>query len=206
MSGCIAPRILNLGTRLRFTPGKRTSGAHWIKKAGWAPELVWTRWRREKSPHLQRIAHRSSSTHHSHYNYWAIQAPQKYHYKTTTLNTTCICVILMYTEVLLSLAKNNSVHTGRHILWQDQRLCSKHFVTHLKRKRNQIYRKLESYMQLCNWYGNKIQLPVQRSSLNRHLFRKYPVVMVPYSSAPSLQKSLDGICNKSSSHPHTLLS
>jgi hypothetical protein len=55
-SGCIDPHFLDLGTGGewsaslpgRFTPWERAPGTRWIGD-WWAPELVWTTWRRENS-------------------------------------------------------------------------------------------------------------------------------------------------------------
>jgi hypothetical protein len=58
-SGCIAPRLLDLGTRWRwvvsFTPRSLyPRGKHSLiptgLEAGWAPEPVWTRWWGKKFP------------------------------------------------------------------------------------------------------------------------------------------------------------
>jgi hypothetical protein len=56
-NGGIAPRILNLGARLRewpalrpfcFIPVERPHGTHWLEKAGCVPQLVWTQCTRSK--------------------------------------------------------------------------------------------------------------------------------------------------------------
>jgi hypothetical protein len=69
-NGCIAPRILDLGTRWRwmvsFTP--RPLYPH-EKEAGWAPEPLWTRWWREnfeplpglEPPIIQTVARRCTT-------------------------------------------------------------------------------------------------------------------------------------------------
>jgi hypothetical protein len=58
-SGDIATRFLNLGARLRdwpalrlccFITGERPHGTHWLEKAGWVPQLLWTQCTRSKSP------------------------------------------------------------------------------------------------------------------------------------------------------------
>jgi hypothetical protein len=60
-SGGIAPRILDLGTRWRwvvgFTPRPLHSQGKILcypldREGGWAPEPIWTRWRRETFPAL----------------------------------------------------------------------------------------------------------------------------------------------------------